>query len=231
MSGICTFDPTATPAYRTTTELRSSWSGTPSIVGAIPATILSAGTATAADITTIITTLGAYVPAAPTSQSDADIQSFMDKDSIFITKVQQEYCHYFGLYAAGINQLLACVMNSNNLDGNGNTFASINAECNLLNTKLNIIAQVIQKIADQRKTSLNGIKTNLDTLNAQLGTASTSLSAQQAILTKEKGSVQLYKEMEQYSREKSKYTNNLLMLYSFLNITALGLLFYVYRAA
>lgn len=40
----------------------------------------------------------------------------------------------------------------------------------------------------------------------------------------------LYKEMEKYSRQKAAYTNNLLGLYSFLNITALGLLVYIYKA-
>jgi len=40
----------------------------------------------------------------------------------------------------------------------------------------------------------------------------------------------LYKEMEKYSRQKAAYTNNLLGLYSFLNITALGLLIYIYKA-
>jgi hypothetical protein len=40
----------------------------------------------------------------------------------------------------------------------------------------------------------------------------------------------LQKEMEAYSRQKAQYHNNMLALYSFLNITALGLLFYVYRS-
>jgi hypothetical protein len=37
--------------------------------------------------------------------------------------------------------------------------------------------------------------------------------------------------MVKYSEEKARYTDNLLKLYSFLNVVALGLLVYVYRAS
>jgi len=57
------------------------------------------------------------------------------------------------------------------------------------------------------------------------------LMAQRELLSsKNQSQMLLMKEMEAYSRHKSKYNNNLLMLYGFLNITALGLLFYVYRS-
>jgi len=68
-------------------------------------------------------------------------------------------------------------------------------------------------------------------VNAQLDSTEQGLAKQHEILTKGKDNTVLYKEMEKYSKEKNKYTSNMLMLYSFLNITALGLLFYVYRSA
>ena len=41
----------------------------------------------------------------------------------------------------------------------------------------------------------------------------------------------LNKEMVKYTEEKARYNNNLLKLYSFMNIVALGLLVYVYKSA
>jgi hypothetical protein len=37
--------------------------------------------------------------------------------------------------------------------------------------------------------------------------------------------------MVKYSEEKARYSDNLLKMYSFLNVVALGLLIYVYKAA
>jgi hypothetical protein len=39
-----------------------------------------------------------------------------------------------------------------------------------------------------------------------------------------------YERMIEYTREKAKATNNLMQLYGFLNIVALGVIFYVYRS-
>jgi hypothetical protein len=65
----------------------------------------------------------------------------------------------------------------------------------------------------------------LQTLQSQLGMITSSAkNANIGVQTK------LYKEMERYSRQKANYTNNLLSLYSFLNLTALGMLFYIYRS-
>jgi hypothetical protein len=41
----------------------------------------------------------------------------------------------------------------------------------------------------------------------------------------------IQKEMVKYTEEKARYNDNLLKVYSFLNIVALGVLLYVYKAA
>ena len=41
----------------------------------------------------------------------------------------------------------------------------------------------------------------------------------------------IQKEMIKYTEEKARYNDNLLKVYSFLNIVALGVLLYVYKAA
>ena len=73
--------------------------------------------------------------------------------------------------------------------------------------------------------------TSINALNKQLGERTQQLSKQNDILQKEQGAANLYKEMVSYTKEKANYTNNMLALYSVLNITALGLLIYIYRSA
>jgi hypothetical protein len=40
----------------------------------------------------------------------------------------------------------------------------------------------------------------------------------------------LYKKMVEYTKQKGKANGNLVLLYTFMNLIALGMLFYVYRA-
>jgi hypothetical protein len=164
----------------------------------------------------------------------------MINDTTFVDAIKREYCHYYVRYADGINQLLDSLISATGVDltdkhnpfkdpakGNG-----LNTVCRNLNANLNMIAYFVQGVSDYRKnTILPQIKTDLNKLNEKLSSAAQSLTNQKRILTSAQTNVQLYKEMEEYSREKSKYTGNMLMLYSFLNITALGLLFYIYRSA
>ena len=236
MSSLCG---TPTIQQTTITALNTPYigipNGTPTIVQAMrDAGIASTTTALSdANLATILSKLGrSYYPPPPTSTAtDSDISGFMAADAKFVNNVKAEYCWYFSRYANGINQLLDSVINPNNTDTGGNTFSTLNDACKTLNNHLNDIVRFVQAVAKKRKSSLSGITENLNSLNNNLTEASTSLTKQQAILSKQQTTVQLYKEMEEFSREKSKHTNNLLMLYSFLNITALGLLFYIYRSA
>jgi hypothetical protein len=89
----------------------------------------------------------------------------------------------------------------------------------------------VKGVAKSRVNDVKGLGDSINKLNAQLDNTELGLAKQKEILSKGKDTTVLYKEMEKYSKEKNKYTSNMLMLYSFLNITALGLLFYVYRSA
>lgn len=215
---------------------------TATILGAIGTVTPGASGFTPADIDTIIGTLKTSLyPTLPSNPTDADISGYMIKDTKFVNAIKSEYCHYYQRYAYGINQLLDSIINSNSKDltTNQNPFNDtasgshgLNTVCKNLNAKLNKIAYFVKGVTDYRKTiTLPQIKSSLNDLNVKLSDAAESLTKQKKILTSAQTNVQLYKEMEQYSREKSKYTNNMLMLYSFLNITALGLLFYIYRSA
>ena len=51
------------------------------------------------------------------------------------------------------------------------------------------------------------------------------------IIKSSQGVTKINKEMMKYTEEKGRYTDNLLKMYSFLNIVTFGLLIYIYRAA
>ena len=57
------------------------------------------------------------------------------------------------------------------------------------------------------------------------------LTEQNKIISSSEATTKLNKEMVKYTEEKGKYTDNLLKMYSVLNIVALGLLIYVYKSA
>ena len=67
-------------------------------------------------------------------------------------------------------------------------------------------------------------------LTNTMDTRASKLQEQARILQSRQGAENLYKEMMAYTSEKVRSTNNLLSMYSFLNIFALGVLLYLYRS-
>ena len=74
-------------------------------------------------------------------------------------------------------------------------------------------------------------KKEIDAFNKQIQELKNKLSQQSAIIMSNESTTKLRKEMVKYTEEKGRYSDNLLKLYSFLNIVALGLLVYVYKAS
>ena len=178
------------------------------------------------------------VPGIPKTSTNAkELEVFLTKDMAFVDGAKSEYCYYNERYAWTINQLFGALVGPK-----GQAFmtvtsaqqAIINKYLNAsveLNQKLNDITKVVKGVSTMRTKNVQALGGDITTLNAQLERTEQNLAKHNEILSKGKDTSVLYKEMEKYSKEKNKYTNNMLMLYSFLNITALGLLFYVYRSA
>jgi hypothetical protein len=100
-----------------------------------------------------------------------------------------------------------------------------------LNRKLNDLIQIMNAFTKTRLAQSQSYNDSINSLNASLLEKSKVLSDQNNILTSGRADALLYKDMVKYTKQKTNYTNNMLMLYSFLNITALGLLFYAYANA
>jgi len=194
------------------------------------------GILTAAALTTIITNLQLCNDTLP--QTTVQNQACIDKDALFTTNVKDEYTYYYALYSFTIKKLMDALTNQQSTawtgtGGQNNAINSYKAAAIKLNTRVNDITQIVDAVSKKQRTS------NITSLTAKLNTDDQNLQSQSATLLRQRellssdnqNNMVLMKEMEDYSRQKSKYHNNLLMLYSFLNITAIGLLFYVYRSA
>ena len=79
--------------------------------------------------------------------------------------------------------------------------------------------------------SSDTLQDEIAAFNTRLKSQRDKLQEQNTIIQSNEASMRLKKEMVKYSEEKAQYSNNLLKMYSFLNIVALGLLVYVYKAA
>jgi len=146
----------------------------------------------------------------------------------FAANVTDEYCYFNGLYTSAVEHFLSMTANKSASSSPIDAYSKASV---ILIGNLIDISTLVGYIGAQRSSdgSLQALATQmqtaLQTLQNQLGMITSS--AKSAGLTT---NTQLYKEMEKYSRQKASYTNNLLGFYSFLNITSLGLLFYIYRS-
>ena len=173
----------------------------------------------------------------PNTTKPADLDKFLEADKAFVQGVKTEYCYYNERYVWAINQLFGALVGPNGQNyttvttGQQETIKMYLKQSVQLNQTLNDITKIVKGISDSRVADIKGLNTAVTKLNAELANTEQNLAAQNEILSKGNDTSKLYKEMEKYSRQKNRYNGNMLMLYSFLNITALGLLLYVYRSA
>jgi hypothetical protein len=239
MASFCSINPSTDHS----TDWNTPYSGSNSIVAAIGNNSVSRdGTGLIPDsaipgLVQSLTSSG-VIPQMPANNTNAaELDTFLKKDTAFIEGTKVEYCYYNSRYAWSINQLFGTLVGPKGqafLTVTSAQQATINKYLKAsiqLNQTLNDITKIVKGVAKSRVNDAKGLGDAIQRVNAQLDRTEQGLAKQHEILTKGKDNTVLYKEMEKYSKEKNKYTGNMLMLYSFLNITALGLLFYVYRSA
>ena len=91
---------------------------------------------------------------------------------------------------------------------------------------MNDLIQIVNEITIQLKQT--DVVGNLNTVMKE---SQSKLMEQNKILSSTDVVTKLNKEMVKYTEEKGRYTDNLLKVYSVLNIVVLGLLVYVYKSA
>jgi hypothetical protein len=166
------------------------------------------------------------------------IQKFMDSEAEFIEGVKKEYCYYNSRYRYSLNDMIKTLSDGYAQDNKdlvtikpNKDLVTIKLEKTLaLNQKLNDITQIMNAATRLRLAQSQEHNQSINALNETLMARSKKLNEESQILTSKQDDAVLYKNMVKVTTEKANYTNNMLMIYSFLNIIAISTLFYVYRS-
>lgn len=100
-----------------------------------------------------------------------------------------------------------------------------------LHQRLMDFIQTVQEITQALQNTSQPVDPAMVTFSRDLQNQQGKLEQQKKVIHSNQGPAALYKQMVRYSEEKTRHSDNLLHLYTFLNVVALGLLVYVYKAA
>jgi hypothetical protein len=177
----------------------------------------------------LITTYNATVPGLATNDL-ALIKTFQTNTAKLRDDIKKEYCYYYSIYEFILNDYLVKAASAATAADAAAQLVGVVK----INTQLNQILQIYQALINSRNTSLRAYYTgtsNLNTLNTEIGNVRTTLKNQALILESATSDADIKSAMIEYSIEKNQSSRNLLAIYGFMNIVAVGLIFYLYRSA
>jgi len=160
-------------------------------------------------------------------------EEFIKKQNDLIQVLQSEYCFYEARYRSALNMVFSGIR-SGYLSNTDTTKALVDRYLQMtkmLNFRLNDLLQIINAITESMLSTSDSIRNEIEKYNKTLKAQKESLDKQNKIINTGEAVTNIRKEMVKYTEEKARYTDNLLNLYSFLNIITLGLLVYIYKAA
>lgn len=168
------------------------------------------------------------------NQAQAILNNLGAKESATMQKIQQEYCFYYFRYKYALETLFDKLVNTSKLtalsDADKADVQSKLTRAKDFNEKLNDIIQITNYIAQKRSTEMRDQNSEINSLNSSIKTTFTTLQEHRKLLNSETSLSDLRKRMVEYTEEKNRSALNLLSLYGFLNLVAIGLLFYVARS-
>ena len=169
----------------------------------------------------------------PTLATGDDYESFVLKQDELLKNINAEYVFYESRYETALNNLFNTIR-----EGYMNNTADIQyiiqsklTISQKLNKKLNDLTQIINGVTEDMLASTLGLEEKIKAFDKQNKEHQIKLQEQNKIITSSQATTELNKRMVKFTEQKAKYSNNLLGLYSFLNVVALGLLVYVYKSA
>jgi hypothetical protein len=174
-----------------------------------------------------------------TSQKDKNeqqkiLETVGQQESQTMTALQSEFCFYYVRYKFALEDLFETLSRtsaaSSLTDAQRRTIETKITNAKNLNIKLNDMIQLTNSIAVKRSSEMRDQNLTINMLNENIKDVYTRLQRQNEILRKEDSITELRKRMVDFTEEKNQSAVNLLSLYGFLNLVALGLLFYVARS-
>ena len=169
----------------------------------------------------------------PTATQKGNPEEFLRKQGELLRNIESEYCFYEARYKYALEQLFKNI-NVGYMNNTGDVQSAIQsslASTQALNQKLNDLTQIINGITEDMLSSTSSLEAETKALDKKMKEQKKKLDAQNKIISSNQAVTELNKQMVKFTEQKAKYSNNLLGLYSFLNVVALGLLIYVYKSA
>ena len=144
----------------------------------------------------------------------------------FLYSLQYEFCFWAKIYRTLVGDYIRASKGS---APQGLLRQIVNA-MNSVNLRLTDLTKIAQAVSDSQRED---VKSMNDKVNQFLTSISSNVTAleqnRKDLLSSDVGS-RMKARMLEYSEEKNAYANQMLSLYGFANLIALGLLFYIYRS-
>lgn len=169
----------------------------------------------------------ARVANSPTPvDAQAILNNLAQKESTSMQKIQEEYCFYYIRYKYTLDTLFQKLVEQ---------APKADIETRLttaktLNERLNDLIQITNYIAQQRAREMRQQDTEINALNSNLSQTFEVLQGHRRLLDSETSVQDIRKRMVEFTEEKNRSAMNLLSLFGFLNLVAIGLLVYVARS-
>ena len=154
-------------------------------------------------------------------------ETLQKKQADLLANVKSEYCFYYSRYKYALTKLLDAIQQPDKKQIADKYLASTQT----LNQKLNDLVQVTNAITAYMLSAATSMDTEIQQVNQTLQAQKEKLAHQYQVISSGDATKKLNRDMVRYTEEKARYTDNLLTLYSAINIVTFGLLIYVYKSA
>jgi len=161
------------------------------------------------------------------AQGNMDMDKLMAQDGTLYQNLQAEFCWYESRYIYALNQFLqAATLRQATDAAQANQYLTITQT---LNKRANSVLQVISYLAQNRVGDIMAAKGGIDSMNTEINQKLAALQAGYSLLSQNDAVLTTQKEMVRFTEEKNNFTNNKIIVWTALNVIALGAIFYVYR--
>ncbi len=176
---------------------------------------------------------------AADKRGDADlVHKYLSADEQALAAMKTEFCYYNARYRYAVTQFLKYATEAAPAQGSSSSAAPSNnptaddwlSALRTLARRMIDLLSLMTYLTQRRMKEYGDAGPEVAKRNADLIMRLNALKDQKMGLDKPTAEVDVSERMMAYTKEKARANRNLIALYSFLNLVALGMLFYVYRA-
>ncbi len=176
------------------------------------------------------------IPKAPSLTESVNgsfdpVKDYVAKRRAFLDEVRTEFCDNDAKYKFALDKFMDGIVNGSNSSAqNSGDVKKYLTYAHKYNKKLNDIIQIVQALSQNTYDNARNKDSEAQQLNKQLSDRYAKIQAEMKFLNESASEEDVRKRMVTYTQEKARATDNLLSLYTFLNVVALGVLIYVYKS-